>query len=233
MSRAFNLFRLQQVDTRLDRARARLTEIEQLLTENAAVRQAQVELDEATSALEQAQKDLRSAEENTRSQRLKIEQTESHLYSGKVTNPKELQDLQNEVAALKRYRETLEERQLEAMLAFEEVEEVAAEAETRMTTLLAEKVEKDAGLLGEQSDLQAEVERLESERVVAEVSVTAEDRQTYARLQAKRGGVAVAQAAGGSCAACGSSLNTSLAQAARSPNKLVFCDTCGRVLYAG
>ena len=60
---------------------------------------------------------------NVNKQKVKIEQSEASLYSGNVTNPKELQDLQNEAAALKRYLVTLEDRQLEAMLEVETAEQ--------------------------------------------------------------------------------------------------------------
>ena len=91
----------------------------------------------------------------------------------------------------------------------------------------------DAALTGEQSRLRQEISRLESERAVAANAVAADDREMYDRLRVKRGGVAVASASNRSCGACGSSLNAMLYSAARSPAQLTFCDTCGRVLYAG
>ena len=232
MSRAFNLYRLQQVDTRLDRLRGRLLKIDALLAEDAAVRSAQAAHNSNQEALEEARRALTKAEQITGDHRLKIEQTENHLYSGKVTEPRELQDLQNEVAALKRYLETLEERELEAMLAFEESEAAFDESAENLEQVKAERISASAELQGEKSRLQEEVRRLESERTVAVISVTAEDREMYDRLRAKGRGVAVASASGGSCAACGSSLSSALHQAARAPSSIAYCDTCGRILYA-
>jgi len=233
MSRSFHLYRLQQVDTRLDRMRARLAEIAELLREDAEVQAAQAALSTADAAASEAHSDLRSAEARAQDLRFKIEQTENRLYGGKVTSPKELQDLQMELGSLKNYLETLEERQLEAMVSAEEAEAVLDSAAAALEQAAADRIAGNAALSGEQSRLKADVASLEAERTVANNAVTSEDRELYDRLRLKRAGVAVASAATRTCGACGTTLNNSLYQAARSPAQLTFCDTCGRVLYAG
>ncbi len=233
MSRAFTLFRLQQVDTQLDRSRARLAEIESLLAEDAVVKLAQAALNTARDLSAEKKRALTTAEENSRAHRIKIEQTESHLYSGRVTAPKELQDLQNEVAALKRYLETLEDRQLEAMLAFEEAEEERKRAQATFDRIEAENQDENAVLTAEKNRLNAEIAKLVTERTVAVVSVKADDRAIYDKLRKQRRGVAVAEASSRSCSACGTSLNAALYQAARMSDKLARCETCGRILYIG
>ncbi len=233
MSRSFNLFRLQQIDTKLDTIRSRLDEIAVLLKENRALLEAEARLASSQASYDEARRALNIAEANTKAQRIKIEQTENRLYSGSVTNPKELQDLQNESAALRRYLETVEERQIEAMLSYEEAETDLNPALSGVETVKAGMIEQNASLAGEQSSLDKDQQRLETERSVVVIAVTEEDRQSYQRLREKRAGVAVAAAHGGTCAACGNALNSSLSQAARSPSKLVNCDNCGRILYAG
>ena len=132
MSAPFKLYRLQQIDSQLDRVRLRLGEIESTLNSNAAVQAAEQTSDEAEQALDGTRKVLHRTEEDVGSQRLKIEQNESSLYGGKIRNPKELQDLQNDVAALKRYLNVLEDRQLDAMIAFEEAEDAAKSAQHQL-----------------------------------------------------------------------------------------------------
>jgi hypothetical protein len=233
MSRSFNLYRLQQVDSRLDRLRTRLIEIAELLGEDDAVQAAQTEHARAETAVSAARSELRTEEAKTQDLRFKLEQTENRLYGGKVTNPKELQDLQMELGSLKNYLETLEERQLEAMVTLEDAETRHASAAATLKQVAADRIAGNATLSGEQSRLKAEIASLESERAVANNAVTAEDRELYDRLRVKRGGVAVASASSRNCGACGTTLSSTLYQAARSPAQLIFCDTCGRVLYAG
>lgn len=59
---------------------------------------------EASQAdLHNTRHDLKTAEAEAEAQKIKIEQTEASLYGGSVHNPKELQDLQREVASLKKH----------------------------------------------------------------------------------------------------------------------------------
>jgi len=233
MSRSFNLYRLQQVDSRLDRMRTRLVEIAGLMGDDAEVQAARTRLGRAETAMSAARGELRAAEAKTQDLRFKIEQTENRLYGGKVTNPKELQDLQMELGSLKNYLETLEERQLEAMVTTEDAETRHASAAAALEQVAANRIAGNATLAGEQSRLKADIASLIAERTVTNNAVSAEDRELYDRLRLKRAGVAVASAANRTCGACGTSLNAALYHAARSPAQLTFCDTCGRVLYVG
>ena len=233
MSQTFKLYRLQQIDSQLDRIRARVRQIEAALNEDQAVKEAQTNLDQATQQLEAQHKSLRYAEEKVREQRVKIEQTEATLYSGKVRNPKELQDLQNETAALKRYRSTLEDRQLEVMIAVEEAEAEQLESKQALEQV-QEQFQKQSGeLTQEQTTLNAELARLETEREAAARSIETADLTLYNQLRQQRRGIAVAKVSDNACSACGSTLNSSLLHQARSPSQIVRCDTCGRILYGG
>jgi predicted nucleic acid-binding Zn-ribbon protein len=137
-----------------------------------------------------------------------------------------------ELSSLKNYLETLEERQIEAMVALEEAESDRETAAVSLDQVAADRIADNAALAGERSGVKAEIASLEAERTVAIHAVNADDRELYNRLRLKRAGVAVASASTRTCGACGTTLNNSLYQAARSPAQLTFCDTCGRVLYA-
>jgi predicted nucleic acid-binding Zn-ribbon protein len=233
MSQTFKLYRLQQIDSQLDRIQARLRQIEAALNDDQALQAAQKNLDQAAQQLEAQRKSLRQAEEQVREQRLKIEQTESTLYSGKVRNPKELQDLQNETAALKRYRGTLEDRQLEVMIAVEEAEASQQEYRLAFEQEQAQFQKKSTELTQEQNSLNAELRHLETEREATARSIEAADLTLYNQLRQQRRGIAVAKVSDNACSACGTTLNASLLHAARSPSQIVRCDTCGRILYGG
>jgi predicted nucleic acid-binding Zn-ribbon protein len=233
MSHPFKLFRLQQIDSQLDKLHNRLRDIEALLSDNLTFRRAKTVAEVKESNLENARKSLRRAEENVLAQQIKMEQTEVTLYSGKVSNPKELQDLHNESAALKRYLNILEDRQLEEMIRVEE-----AEVELKDATHILEKVNQESTQLKielskEQSSLIQEVERLNYERQVELNSIPSDVILLYENLRQIRRGVAVAKVTDNTCSACGSTLTTALRQAAQSPGKITYCESCGRILYGG
>ena len=233
MSLSFKLYRLQQIDSQLDRARARLREIDTALSEDQAIRQAKARLQEAEEELRSKRKLLRQAEDAVQEQRLKIEQTEATLYSGRVRNPKELQDMQNEAAALKRYRIVLEDRQLEAMIAVEEMEAVQKTASSDLETVVSQFAKQHSALTQEQTVLLNDIERIENERKATVSSIPDDPLKLYEQLRQQRRGIAVAKVTDKACSACGSTLNAVLLNAARSPNQISRCDICGRILYGG
>jgi predicted nucleic acid-binding Zn-ribbon protein len=128
MSTALLLYRLQQIDSRLSQVTTRLSAIRSMLENNAELQIARQHLESAQLEQHEAEKTLKAAEYEAGTVRVKLEQVESSMYSGKIQNPKELQDLQNEIAALKRHLSALEDNQLEAMMA---VEAAIAKLETR------------------------------------------------------------------------------------------------------
>jgi uncharacterized protein len=233
MSLSSTLYRLQQTDSQLDQSHQRLHVIAQTLEQDEAIRQATSLTEQTQAHIQSARKAQRQAEEAVQAQNIKIELTEASLYGGKVRNPKELQDLQSESAALKRYLETLEERLLEAMLAFEEAETEHKAAQQGLQETIARVSEKHAGLKGEQTALNQSVGRLEIERQAVISSVSPDNLALYERLRQQRRGVAVAKINNRTCGACGSTLNTAVGQAAASASQLAHCPTCGRILYAG
>jgi hypothetical protein len=233
MSNPFKLFRLQQVDSRLDTARERLAEIDRILGEDEALRAAQAKQSDATDARDERQKDLRRAEEDVQAQQIKLEQNQSTLYSGKVTNPKELEDLQLEAGALKRHLSGLEDVQLEKMVALEEAAAALDDAQQGLDRLRAERAKEHGELGEEQEQLTQEVGRLQEERTAALTGISSEDMAAYDKVRVKKNGLAVAKVEDKRCSACGGALSDALAQAARSPDALSYCASCKRILYAG
>jgi predicted nucleic acid-binding Zn-ribbon protein len=232
MSAALGLYRLQQVDSQIDQIQVRLRTIQEILENDAALRTANQQLTRAEDSHKDAERALKLSEAEVEKQRSKIGQTEASLYGGKVHNPKELQDLQKDVASLKRYLETLEERQLEAMIAVEttEIELGAAKAELEQVQLLLRAQNND--LTQESERLHRSLERLNSERQAVVGDIAGPTLNVYDQLRRQKRGLAIATVEDNSCEACGTTLTPSQQQNARSTSQLFHCPTCGRILYA-
>jgi hypothetical protein len=233
MSLSFKLHRLQQFDSQLDQIHTRLREIEEVLSDDSALIEAQKRENVSSAISDAAQKNLHKAEENVKALNLKIEQTEAALYGGKVRNPKELQDLQNESEALKRYLIVLNDRLLEAMIAQDEATTSHASTLTELERVSASLLQQRNTLLKEQRVLVQEATLLESERGAAIKSITENELLIYEQLRKQKRGVAVANVKDNTCSACGTTLSAALLHNARSPNTLARCETCGRILYGG
>lgn len=232
MSAALGLYRLQQVDSQMDQAQSRLKAIRQTLENDAELRAATEKLTAAEQTFKNAERLLKQSEQEVEKQRLKIQQTESSLYGGLVHNPKELQDLQKDVASLKRHLETLEERELEAMLAAETAEKELQAANAALESVKSKLGTQFHDLTQESEALNKDLEKLSSERNAVMQDIANLTVNIYDQLRKQRRGVAVATISDGSCAACGTTLTPSQQQSARSTSQLFYCPSCGRVLYA-
>ncbi len=232
MGRSENLYHLQRIDSQLDGHHRRIREIQTILEDDQIVKSARAQTDSAQSQLNEAQKQLRSDRAIVQDQRAKIEDSDKRLYSGTITNPKELEDIQDEVAALKRYLDVLEERQLEAMLVVDEAEDNLNIAQEQLDQALADAESRNASLLKEKSEIDGLLASLEIQRQEQANLVEAEDLRLYEDIRPKRAGVAVAKVQDRTCGACGSTLASAFYQQARSPSKITLCDTCERILYA-
>jgi predicted nucleic acid-binding Zn-ribbon protein len=232
MNRSQLLYRLQTIDLEIGNGRRLLEEVEAGLGESEELRQARRALQKAENELNHWRITLRDLELETRSLTAKITSVEERLYSGRVTNPKELANFQNEVSYLKRRRGELEDRQLEAMVEIEEHEAEVDSKKASLAQIKAEWTQTQERLTEERSELEERLAHLKKERVKAEGMIEAEDLALYGDLCSRKGGRAVALLKGEVCQACRVTLPTSRVQQARSGSSLSFCSSCQRILYA-
>ena len=117
------IYILQQIDTKIDRCRKRINEITSTLDDNRAVADAAKNVDRATESMQTAAKEHGGIQGEIDIVTSKHENGEKRLYSGTVTNPKELKDLQDQGEALSRRIAELEDAKLEAMIMEEDCKE--------------------------------------------------------------------------------------------------------------
>jgi uncharacterized protein len=233
MSAALGLYRLQQVDSQMDQIRARLKTIRETLENDRELRAAMDALSAAENQHKQANNALKQSEADFEKQRIKIEQTESNLYSGSVHNPKELQDLQMDVVSLKKHLGTLEERELEVMIQVETAEKDLQSANEKLLRVQARLKDQNIDLSNESDILNKDLENLESERKAVVSDLEGQAIKAYDLLRQQKRGVAVTILSDNSCEACGTTFTASQQQNARSNSQLFYCPTCGRIIYAG
>jgi predicted nucleic acid-binding Zn-ribbon protein len=232
MSQPRQLYLLQQLDTQLDKSRARLSEIDRALNDSSVMQRAIAQAEKAEKHFQQSQIALKHAEQDVETQQTKITNNQRALYGGAVTNPKELEDLQMESAALKRHLATLEDVLLEKMVAFEDAEDQHKQAQSQLETTRQETADENVELTKEQAVLLDKVAQLSAERDEASAPIDPESLALYLKLRESKAGIAVSEVVDNSCKACGFNLTAAQAQAARSPNKITTCESCRRILYS-
>ncbi|MGC8878243.1 MAG: zinc ribbon domain-containing protein [Anaerolineae bacterium] len=231
MSRSQMLYDLQQTDLELEEIAQRLEQIAVKLSEDSALQRAQQHAAEAEAKLHACHAQTKDLDLEVRSLTQRIEADEQKLYSGRLTNPKELASLQNDVAALKRWREKKEESLLEAMEAEEEAETQLAEARSALTRATEEWHSAQAKLLAEKECLEGRQRELEEYRRFLLSTLADTDIAVYDRLRARKGGRAVAGVRNGICQGCHVAPPLHQIQQASLGSELIFCNNCGRILH--
>jgi len=231
MSRSKTLYRVQQFDTQIDNAEKRIIEINARLSDTRLLDQALQIQAETGQVLAEKKRIHTSTETAVGDHSLKIDQNQKKLYSGMVTNPKDLEDLQLESTSLTKYLLVLEERQLEAMLEMEEAQDRFNDAEMRVISIQEESEIEHKNLIEEKNILEKSISTLAGQKEAYLSSTDIPDLSTYNSLRKSSGGLAVTLMISESCSSCGANIPSAIAQEARSPLKLAFCPTCNRILH--
>ena len=231
MSASLGLFRLQQVDRQIDRARSQLETIQKTLENDAELKAALLHVEITQTENHRAGHAMKNAEAEVGAQKIKIEQAESSLYGGNVKNPKELQELQKDIASIKKHLVTLEEHELETMMKAETTENELQNAKTELEKIQARLGSEHGKLIDEQTSLFKQLESLTEEREASLAPIESGLLQIYENLRQQKRGVAVVEVIDNACTACGTTVNASFQQNARSQKQLVNCPSCGRIIF--
>ncbi len=232
MNSAFHLYQLQKVDSQINLLDIRLKEIADLLRNDSEIQAATQALFEVSSSLSAANSVLQGIEQKIRTKRNKLEQSESSLYAGNIKNPKELQDLQKEVASLKSVISEYENEQMEQMILIEQIEKEKNIHEDQLNSANKKLELRQKDLVEESKRIETQRSKLLTEREISLSQVPELLILTYDDLRKKKSGVAVARVEDQTCSICGTSLTPAECQAAKSSTKIFTCSSCGRVLYA-
>ena len=229
------LLDLQKLDSAADQLRhqrANLpedSEIAALTVRRADVlgrsRDQQIVVDDLTAAQEKADADVEQVKARRKRDQDRMDQ-------GLITNPKDLERMQHELASLERRIATLEDEELEVM---EDLEAAQTEL-TAMQDDLAETDERLAKVTEARDqrygDIDAELARLASERGPLVAAIPADLLALYDRLRANKGGVGAAELRARQCGGCMLTLdNADLADIrGKADDEVVRCEQCQRIL---
>lgn len=230
VSQATLLYRLQTLDLAIVQRRTRLHEIEGVLGKDEQVVQARQSLGAAEQWLKPWQTRVRDLDLEIKGLTQKIKEADHALYSGKVRNPKELQDLQEDIASMQRRQSQLEDELLEAMLHTDEGQAAVAHAEEALKQAQALWAGSQHDLIDEKGRLERELVDLEAQRQQASAAIDRDALSKYEALRVKKRGHAIALLEDDSCKTCGVEQTSMIAQQVRQGNQLVYCNSCGRIL---
>jgi predicted nucleic acid-binding Zn-ribbon protein len=225
------LRQLQELDSRIDASRALIPQLSAQVGDRHVLEHREAEIasvQRELQGLETEQVDLELAAEERRA---KIASDEGKLYGGRVTSPKELSSLSEEVAQDKRQLNAIEDHLLDVL---EHVES----AKTRLASL-EEALTRESSIwsVGQETarkrlaETESSLQGAEAQRATLLATLAPAVQSTYQTLRRQKGGVAVAPVHQRTCQACRVGLTPAQEQRARIGTDLVTCNSCGRILY--
>ncbi len=232
-SSSFHLFQLQKIDLLIDHNLQQEKSIQLALSNNPVLKAAEKVLEEANLVFHRTTGDLKQTEASAQAKQIKIEQSESSLYKGSITNPKELSDLQAEISSLKKSLAQIEETQFLEMASVEEAEIQMTSAKKEYESALKKAETENSSLFSELETIKKNLEKLRVEREVALQQLSVESISVYENLRKAKNRIAITQVEDESCSVCGSEIRPTEIQKSKSSTSIAFCPGCGRILYAG
>ncbi|MBI2708735.1 MAG: hypothetical protein HYX34_03465 [Actinobacteria bacterium] len=230
------LLAVQEHDTRLDQLRHRLATLPEraaladLERRHAQQRAAGSEVAARHGELAREQKRL---EDEIASLVDRAAAADRTLYSGTVSNPRELQALQDDIASIRRRIRTLEDQELELMEQLEPIEADMAKREQASAALLQEAELVRQRLTAAEAEISVAVSSELAARAEAAGQVGDDELlREYEAIRARLQGVGVARLVAGTCGGCHLRLPAvELDRLKHQPADAVpHCEECGRLL---
>jgi hypothetical protein len=178
----------------------------------------------------------------TKAARIAVDQKQLLLKSGEgkiidlkvklnaCSTNREYQALRDQILADEMTNSVLADEILEALEKVDLFKHAITEAEQQIAKAKEELAKTQQAVRSQEESLRAEVHRLEDELRVAEAALPPELRDSYNRAVKSKGEDAMAQVEGESCGGCHQQLTPNI-MSQLIGSTVVFCRTCGRLLY--
>ncbi|MGH2599700.1 MAG: zinc ribbon domain-containing protein [Dehalococcoidia bacterium] len=228
-----DLYALQEIDSQIDQRESALESLRDRPEHDEASAEARAELAEHSVGLPELEARQRDLELQVATAREKAAPVEQKLYSGSITNPKELSDLQADLDQLTRQRQGLEEELLTILEQLEAKRAAIAAAREQSERLEADWAAEQQRAQAEEDRLEQELAGLRERRSAAAARIPSTPAVAYDRLRRRRKGLAVVRVERGACLGCRLTVPSVILQRARSGTNPtpVQCPSCERMLY--
>jgi uncharacterized protein len=224
------LWHLQTTDAEIDDKTKRSQQVDDALASDPNLVAAHSAHDDTQKRLSASRAQLHDRELEAKTLETKIKGIEERLYSGHVTNPKELDGMEKDLQMHKRQRGALDDKLLELMDAVEQAQKHADETARALEQTDTTRAHDLEQLAADRDALTARLAELNAEREQTRAALTADVLGTYDHLRKTKAGRAVVQVKRDACGACGVDTPTGLAHRVREGNEIVLCPGCGRIL---
>ncbi|WP_326692976.1 MULTISPECIES: C4-type zinc ribbon domain-containing protein [unclassified Streptomyces] len=229
------LLDVQALDTRLTQLahkRTTLPEHEEIQRLEADLAQLRDLLVAAQTEVSDTAREQTKAEQDVDQVRQRATRDQSRLDSGMVTNSKDLESLQSEIASLAKRQGDLEDVVLEVMERHESAQERAVELGGRVESVGARVQETTARRDTALEEIDSELERVRKERETVAGTIPDDLLKLYDKIRDRENGVGAAKLYQRRCEGCRLELNITEVNDVRGApaDEVVRCENCRRIL---
>lgn len=230
MSDVVALYRLQQLELDIIERAKRIKAINAELEDDEALRESLAENEAAQESYQEAEARVRDMELEIAAAVDKRQGAESRLYSGEVTHPKELQDMQMEMEALIRRKSVLDD---ELAKLSSERDDMRGKAETTAARSNEAREQHELeceDLRQEKETLTESVAQMLARRKTSVAAIPEQSFKTYNSMRTAKSNRPVAVLREKACTICGIEQNSIVITAINRGEDMVNCQNCGRIL---
>lgn len=197
----------------------------------ASMQQVQAQLDESGSQLRALQGEQSDLELKQKGIDEKLKKVDREIYGGSVVNAREVENLEKEIANLKRQRTEIDSRLLELWDEIPPMQQKVAELEAQHAKLKQDLGVHQKKVMEDKAQLEAAFRARQQARPAALALVPKPLLVRYDAIRQKAAGIGMADVVGkGFCGMCGTHLPEKLIESARE-GRVVTCESCHRILY--
>ena len=228
---AATLFQLQQLDLDLERLSAEQQAVIRTLQEDKELNKARAEHQAAQQQLKAGLHAQKEAEWVLDELNNRLRALDQRLYSGLVTNPKELNAVQQEAQHLRAQQSRQEEMTLQMMDAADSLSAIARQKSEALQHIEQAWQQNNASQLARRDQLDKKRQELQEKRARFISSIDGDLLRRYEALKRSKQGRAISRVEQSSCQWCRVILTPSELQRVRTSHELQTCSNCGRILY--
>ena len=226
-----SMYELQKIDSKLDKLQNNILKINKELSDSSNLENAQNKIQQANSKLSELEKFKRKSENKLSDINIKSIDTEKQLYSGSISNPKELEALENSQIFLNQEKTEEENKLLQIMLYLDEFNQKLEENTQKLDQITNQMKIKKEKFSAIKSDTEIEISKLISKRIQIKNQIPKNQLSKYQMLRETKNGLAIVKVEKNTCQGCRIALTTAELQKIIQLKDLIQCKMCNRILY--
>ena len=224
------LLKMHEIDSLYGKVRRRLLLLTKAVEGSTGLDALREEVDSIDQNLQNTRTEQQDLELESRSQTDKIRESEKNLMSGELHNPKELENLQASIDAMKGHRTDLENQSVDRLVMVDSLQVTLEEKQASLVEVEEKWTNRKTAIETEIDKRKKEYVYLKRAREQVAEALSSENLELYEHLRRRKNGVAVAQLEDEMCGACHTQVAVGILNNIRYSDELLSCPSCGRIL---